>query len=79
MDDAPNSLYYAAAQELAHTPGPMFSLNTRITIPPSAGHGGGVVTVGEVLVWALSEAGHTAFDADPDVFNGLLEFAARKS
>ncbi len=79
MNDAPNSLYYAAAQKLAHTPGPMWSLNARITIPSSAGHSGGVVTVVEVLVWALSEAGQTRLEANPSVLNGLLEFAARKS
>jgi hypothetical protein len=57
----------------------MSSLNAPIAILPSASHVGGVVTVGELLVWALSEAGHTALEANPNVLNGLLEFAARKS
>jgi hypothetical protein len=73
--DEQGNLYYLAAQELAHTTGPMSSLNTRITIPPSAGHQGGVVTVGEVLVWALSEEGHSTLEANPTVLSGLINFA----
>jgi len=73
--DEQNNLYYLAAQQLAHTPGPMSSLNTRITIPPSAGHRGGVVTVGEVLVWALSEEGHSTLEGNPTVMSGLINFA----
>lgn len=79
MNDAPNNLYYAAAEELARTPGPMYSLNTRVIIRPTADDTGGVVTVSEVLVWALSEAGQSKLDANPDVLNGLLEFAGRRS
>ena len=73
--DEQNNLYYLAAQQLAHTPGPMSSLNTLITIPPSAGHQGGAVTVGEVLVWALSEEGHSTLEANPAVMSGLINFA----
>jgi hypothetical protein len=78
LNDAPNNLYYAAAQELANSPDPMFSLNNRITIRPTADHSGGVVTVSEVLVWALSAAGQSRLEANPNVLNGLLEFAGRK-
>ena len=78
MNDTPNLLYYAAAKELARTPDPMYSLNTRVIVRPATAHQGGVVTVSEVLVWAMSEAGKSTLEANPDVLDGLLEFAGRK-
>jgi hypothetical protein len=55
MDDTSDDLYFAAARALAHTRAPLSSLNTSIDIPPSPGQRSGVVTVGQVFLWALSE------------------------
>jgi hypothetical protein len=77
LANAADYLCYAAARALAETRTPMPSLNTTISIPPSPCHRGGVVTVDEVLVWALSEPGYLTLEANPSVRNGLLEFAAR--